>query len=299
MELDPILLSRLQFAFVVAFHFLLPAFTVGLASYIAVLEGLHFTTRAGLPAPLEVLDQDLRGVVRHGRRVRHRDAVPVRHQLEPLLGCRRPTSSAPLMAYEGLMAFFLEAGFLGVLLFGRKRVPPWVHFVAAVMVAVGTLLSTFWILAVNSWMQTPGRHSSSTAASCRDWMRSSSIRPFRTASCTRDGVFSHHRVRRGGRGGVPPARESFVEESLIMLKMGLGLASDPRAAAGVVGDLHGLNTLEHQPAKIAAIEANWDTGPRQPLLLFAWPDESAERNRFEIAIPALASSISRTTGTAS
>ena len=155
MTLDPLLLSRIQFAFVIAFHFLLPAFTIGLASYIAVLEGLHLAdARARLPADLVVLDQDLRGLVRHGRRVGNRDAVPVRHQLEPLFR-RDGERVAPLMAYEGLTAFFLEAAFLGVLLFGRKLVPPWAHFVAAVMVALGTLFSTFWILVANSWMQTP------------------------------------------------------------------------------------------------------------------------------------------------
>ena len=136
MELDAVFLSRVQFAWVVAWHILLPAFTVGLASYIAVLEGCTSSRGARrLSAPLAVLDQDLRGLVRHGRRLRHRHAVPVRHQLEPLLATRRPTSSAPLLAYEGLTAFFLEAAFLGVLLFGRKLVPPWVHFFAAVMVA--------------------------------------------------------------------------------------------------------------------------------------------------------------------
>ena len=155
MELDPVLLSRLQFAWLVAFHILLPALTVGLASFIATLEGLHFVTgKDDLPPHLAILDQDILRLLRHGRGVRHRHAVPVRHELEPLL--RRDGQCArPAFAYEGLTAFFLEAAFLGVLLFGRKLVPPGAHFVAALMVAFGTLLSSFWILAANSWMQTP------------------------------------------------------------------------------------------------------------------------------------------------
>src|SRR4029434_93784 len=158
MNLDALLLSRLQFAFVVAFHFLLPAFTIGLASYIAVLEGLYLSTRK--PVYLRISTYWIKiFAVSFGMGVVSGIVMPFQfgtnwsrysHMTADIV--------APLMAYEGLTAFFLEAGFLGVLLFGRKLVPPWAHFGAAILVAVGTFSSSFWILAVNSWMQTPQGH---------------------------------------------------------------------------------------------------------------------------------------------
>ena len=155
MSFDPLLLSRIQFAWVIAWHILLPAFTVGLASYIAVLEGLH-------------LRRDARSI--SASRPSGSGFSPSRSAWASCPASSCPFSSArtgaasptptanvisPLLAYEGLTAFFLEAAFLGVLLFGRKLVPRWAHFFAALMVALGTLSSTFWILATNSWMQTP------------------------------------------------------------------------------------------------------------------------------------------------
>ncbi|MGH8799056.1 MAG: cytochrome ubiquinol oxidase subunit I, partial [Casimicrobiaceae bacterium] len=201
--------------------------------------------------------------------------------------------SGPLMAYEGLTAFFLEAGFLGVLLFGRSRVPEWVHFFAALMVALGTLFSTFWILSLNSWMQTPAGF---TIAEGRflpqDWfavifnpsfpyrLTHTTVAFFITTALVVAGVAAYH--LRAGR---------FREEGTTMLKMAFGLLTLLVPLQMLLGDLHGLNTREHQPAKLAAMEANWDTRSRMPLLLFAWPDERAEANRFEIAIPVLGSVI--------
>src|SRR6202162_3649719 len=152
MDLDPLLLSRLQFAWVIAWHILLPAFTVGLASYIAVLEGLHLATGRGVYLRISNFWIKI-FAVSFGMGVVSGIVMPFQ------FGTNWSRYSdmvadviAPLMAYEGLTAFFLEAGFLGVLLFGRKLVPQWAHFFAAVMVALGTLFSTFWILVVNSWM---------------------------------------------------------------------------------------------------------------------------------------------------
>src|SRR6202163_4799523 len=155
MPLDAVLLSRLQFFWVIALHILLPAFTVGLAAYIAVLEGLHFTTER--PVYLRLSRFWLKiFAVSFGMGVVSGITMPFQ------LGTNWSRFSdataniiSPLMAYEGLMAFFLEASFLGVLLFGRRLVPRWLHFFAAIMVAVGTLFSSFWILSTNSWMQTP------------------------------------------------------------------------------------------------------------------------------------------------
>jgi cytochrome d ubiquinol oxidase subunit I len=156
--IDALLLSRIQFAWVIALHILLPAFTVGLASYIAVLEGAYFFTRR--PVFLKLSQFWLRlFALSFGMGVVSGIVMPFQFGTN---WSRYSDLTAdvvgPLMTYEVLMAFFLEAGFLGVLLFGRKRVPAGVHFFAGVMVAVGTLLSTFWILAANSWMQTPAGH---------------------------------------------------------------------------------------------------------------------------------------------
>jgi cytochrome d ubiquinol oxidase subunit I len=197
----------------------------------------------------------------------------------------------PLFAYEGLMAFFLEAAFLGILLFGRKLVPTWVHCFAAVMVAIGTLFSSFWILSANSWMHTPAGYQIVDGRFFPvDWTAIifNPSFPYRllhtvtafyiTTAFVVIGVAAY--LLRGGRA---------VAESRTMQTMGFGLLTLLVPLQMFIGDQHGLNTLEHQPAKIAAIEANWDTQAHMPLLLFAWPDERAETNVVEIAIPELGS----------
>src|SRR5713101_505610 len=155
MSPDPLILSRIQFAWVIAWHILLPAFTVGAASYIAVLEGLHLAT--GRAVYLRVSNFWIRiFAVAFGMGVVTGVVMPFQFGTNwSRLSDAAGNVIGPLLAYEGLTAFFLEAAFLGVLLFGRKLVPAWAHFVAALMVAAGTLFSSFWILAANSWMQTP------------------------------------------------------------------------------------------------------------------------------------------------
>src|SRR6476659_9913368 len=155
MELDPVLFSRLQFAWVVAWHILLPAFTVGLASYIAVLEGLHFATGREIYFRISMFWIKIFSIA-FGMGVVTGIVMPFQFGTNwSRFSDATANVLSPLLAYEGLTAFFLEAAFLGVLLFGRKLVPPWAYFVSALMVAVGTLFSSFWILVVNSWMQTP------------------------------------------------------------------------------------------------------------------------------------------------
>src|SRR5208283_5208524 len=155
MSIDPVLLSRLQFAWVIAFHFLLPAFTVGLASFIAVLEGLNLVTGREIYFRISTFWIKI-FAVSFGMGVVSGIVMPFQIGTN---WSRYSDAAAdvvgPLLAYEVLTAFFLEAAFLGVLLFGRRLVPRWAHFVAALMVALGTLFSTFWIIATNSWMQTP------------------------------------------------------------------------------------------------------------------------------------------------
>src|SRR3954469_3355347 len=155
MHLDAVLLSRLQFAFLIAFHFLLPAFTIGLASYIAVLEGLYLFTKREAYLRISALWIRI-FAVSFGMGVVSGVVMPFQFGTNWSRYSEVTAAIvAPLMGYEALMAFFLEAAFLGILLFGRKLVPQWVHFASAVIVAAGTLFSAFWILAANSWMQTP------------------------------------------------------------------------------------------------------------------------------------------------
>jgi cytochrome d ubiquinol oxidase subunit I len=173
MRLDPLILSRLQFAWVIGWHILLPAFTVGLASFIAFLEGAYALTKR--PVFVSLSQFWLRiFAISFGMGVVTGIIMPFQFgtnwsRFSDVAG----NIISPLLAYEGLTAFFLEATFLGVLLFGRKLVPPSMHFVAALLVAAGTLFSSFWILATNSWMQTPAGYESSGG-------RSSSIPPSRS-----------------------------------------------------------------------------------------------------------------------
>jgi cytochrome d ubiquinol oxidase subunit I len=198
---------------------------------------------------------------------------------------------APLMGYEALTAFFLEAAFLGVLLFGRKLVPQWVHFASAVIVAAGTLFSAFWILAANSWMHTPaGFEIVDGRFIPTSWM-SVIFNPsflFRLAH-TVVAVYLTTAFTVIGVAAWYLRQNRHVEESKIMIAMGVLLASLLVPTQIVLGDLHGLNTLQHQPMKLAAMEAIWDSGPGQRSVLFAIPDEKSETNRLELAIPKLAS----------
>ncbi|MGZ8204202.1 MAG: cytochrome ubiquinol oxidase subunit I [Burkholderiales bacterium] len=291
MELDPLFLSRLQFAFLIAFHFLLPAFTIGLASYIAVLEALYLGT--GRPAYLRISMFWIKVfALSFGMGVVSGIVMPFQFGTNWSRYSEATAAIvAPLMGYEALTAFFLEAAFLGILLFGRKLVPQWVHFASALVVALGTLFSAFWILAANSWMQTPaGFEIVDGRFIPTDWLAVifSPSFPYRfahtviavylTTAFTVIGVAAWY-LRQG----------RHVEESRIMVAMGVLLASFLVPAQVVLGDLHGLNTLRHQPVKLAAIEGIWESGGSQPAVLFAIPDEAGERNRFEIGIPGLAS----------
>lgn len=293
MDLDPLILSRLQFAWVVAWHILMPAFTIGLASYIAVLEGLHLWTRN--PLYLRISNFWVKiFAISFGMGVVTGIVMPFQFGTNwSRFSDATANVIAPLMAYEGLTAFFLEAGFLGVLLFGRKLVPPWAHFIAALMVAAGTLLSAFWILAANSWMQTPQGHELIDGLFYpKDWFDIifTPSFPYRIAhmvvACYITTGFvvlavAAYTMRQG----------RYVEEGRKMLSMTFRLLTILVPLQIVLGDQHGLNTREYQPAKLAAIEAHWETGSRVPLTLFAWPDEAAETNRYAIEIPVLGSLI--------
>lgn len=293
MSLDPVFFSRLQFAWVIGWHILLPAFTVGMGAFIAVLEGLHLIT--GKPIYLRVSMFWIKifsiafgmGVV---------TGVIMPFQIGTNWSRYTDATAnvlSPLFAYEGLTAFFLEAGFLGVLLFGRKLVPPWAHFAAALMVCLGTLLSSFWILAANSWMQTPaGFEVIDGRFYPTDWLQVifNPSFPSRIAH-TVVAFFITTSFVVLGVGAYLMKRERFAEEGRTMLSMALWLLTVLVPLQFFLGDHHGLNTREHQPAKLAAIEARWETGRGVPLTLFAIPDAKAEKNRFAIEVPFLGSLI--------
>lgn len=195
--------------------------------------------------------------------------------------------AGPLLAYEVLTAFFLEAVFLGIMLFGMSRVPRWLHTTATGLVAFGTTMSAFWILVLNSWMHTPqGFELRDGVAYATDWWAIvfTPSMPYRlvhmllasglTVAFLTAGI-SAYRWLRGDRG----------RDVRTTLKTGLITAAVLIPLQILAGDMHGLNTLEHQPAKVAAMEANWETGPNVPLVLFALPDEAARENHFEVAVP--------------
>jgi cytochrome d ubiquinol oxidase subunit I len=293
MDFDPLLLSRLQFAWVIAWHILLPAFTVGLASYIAFLEGLYFITRNEIYFRISGLWTKV-FAISFGMGVVSGVIMPFQFGTNwSRFADATANVLSPLFAYEGLTAFFLEAAFLSVLLFGRALVPRWVHFTAALMVASGTLFSSFWILAANSWMQTPAGYSVTDGVfypvSWLEIIFNPSF-PFRVAHTVVGfyvttgfvvvGVAAHFVLHR-----------RFEPEARAMLSATLWLLTVLVPLQIFLGDLHGLNTLQHQPAKLAAIEANWETRARAPLTLFAWPDQTAETNRFAVEVPVLGSLI--------
>lgn len=287
MELDPVLLSRLQFAWVVAWHILMPAFTVGLASYIAFIEGLYFFTGKEIYFRISLFWTKIFSIA-FGMGVVSGIIMPFQFGTNwSRFSDATANIISPLLAYEGLMAFFLEATFLGVLLFGRHLVPRWAHFFAALMVAGGTLLSSFWILATNSWMQTPaGFEVVDGRFFPVDWMAIifTPSFPYRLGHTVAGFYVTTGFVVLGVAAYLIRSARS-TEEGRVMLSTTLWMLVALVPLQIVLGDLHGLNTLHHQPVKVAAIEARWETARGVPLTLFAIPDETAETNRFAIDVP--------------
>ncbi|GED22768.1 cytochrome ubiquinol oxidase subunit I [Halomonas halmophila] len=293
MELDPLLLSRLQFAFVVSFHAIFPVFSIGIASYLALLNGLFYKT--GNPAweRLAIFWAKIFAVV-FGMGVV--SGIVMSFQFGTNWSNFSWAASnllGPMLSYEVVTAFFLEAAFLGVLLFGRGKVPQGVHLFASLMVALGTFISVFWIISANSWMQTPaGVELVDGRFQVTSWSEAifNASFPYR---------FAHMVLASFLTGGFVVAGVSAwylligrdVEANRKAFSMCLWLLLVLAPAQAVVGDAHGLNTLEHQPTKVAAMEGNWERQSNAPLLLFAWPDQDAQENLVEFGIPGLASLI--------
>lgn len=294
MDMTAIDLARLQFAFTVSAHIFFPAFTIGLASYLAVLEALWLAT--GRDVYMRVFDYWLKifavvfgmGVV---------SGVVMSYQFGtnwsvfsdktgPVLG--------PLMGYEVLTAFFLEAGFLGVMLFGRDKVGRGLHFFATLMVAVGTLLSAFWILSVNSWMHTPAGYAINEQGQFVpvDWWAVvfNPSFPYRLVHMVLAAYLTTAFVV-GAVGAWHLLRNSQDAPARIMFSMAMWMAALVTPVQIFAGDLHGLNTLEHQPMKVAAMEGHYETRQGAPLILFGWPDNDAGETRYALQIPKLGSLI--------
>lgn len=288
-------LARIQFGFTIAFHIVFPAMTIGLASYLVVLEGSWLKTRQQVYKDLYHFWLKIFGVtfgmgVVSGLVMSYQFGTNWRGFSTFAGGV-----TGPLLAYEVLTAFFLEAGFLGVMLFGWNRVGPSLHFFASIMVAIGTLISMTWILASNSWMQTPqGYEIVNNIIVPVDWFKIifNPSFPYRLvhmaiAAYLATALF----VGASAAWQLLQKNDSPAIRKMLSMTMWMALLVAPIQV--VVGDFHGLNTLKYQPAKVAAMEGHWqnNSGEGLPLLLFGLPDMQHEKTRFELALPHLGSLI--------
>ncbi|WP_304619921.1 cytochrome ubiquinol oxidase subunit I [Paracoccus sediminilitoris] len=298
---DAVLLARIQFAFTVSFHFLFPAFTIGLASFLAVLNGLWLWS--GNTKYLDLFRYWVKifalafamGVV---------SGIVMSYQFgtnwSVFSDKAGPVIGAP-MAYEVLSAFFLEAGFLGIMLFGRDRVGPALHMIACLAVAVGTAISAFWILSVNSWMHTPAGFEIDPETGqflpTDFWqvifnpsfpyrLMHTVTAAYLTTAFIVGGVAALHLLRHRHRPDlVSPATRT-------MFSMAMWMAAVFAPVQIFLGDMHGLNTLEHQPAKVMAMEGHFESHPDgAPLYLFGLPNQDEQRLDYAIGIPKLSSLI--------
>jgi len=293
MDADAIMLARIQFAFTVTFHIIFPSFSIGLASFIATLlvrwrmtgeERFHRLARFWTKIFAVSFAM---GVV---------SGIVLSYQFGTnwsRFSVMAGNVVGPLIGYEVLTAFFLEATFLGIMLFGWRRVSPNLHVLSAILVAIGTSLSAFWILAANSWMQTPaGYEMKDGIAYPVSWIAAifNPSFPYRFAHMfTAAFLTTSLVVLSVGARYLVAGR--FVEESKSMIRMGLGMVAILAPLQLLIGDQHGLNTAEYQPAKLAAMEAHWEGDKPADLVLFAWPDAKAETNHLELSIPHLGSLI--------
>ncbi len=289
-EFSALTLARWQFAFTVSFHFIFPAFSIGLASYLAVLEGLFLMT--GKRAYRDLFDFWKKiFAVAFGMGVV--SGIVMAYQFGTnwsVFSDKAGPVIGPLMGYEVLTAFFLEAGFLGVMLFGEKRVGPGLHFFATLMVATGTLISATWIIAVNSWMQTPAGYSIAANGQFvpESWLAIifNPSFPYRLLH-TVLAAYLTTAFAVGGVGAWHLLRDKKSPAARTMFSMAMWMAVVVAPLQILAGDQHGLNTLEYQPAKIAAMEGDYETAPGTPLILFGIPDDQNEVTRYAITIPNL------------
>ncbi|KRA81872.1 cytochrome D ubiquinol oxidase subunit I [Lysobacter sp. Root667] len=294
--MDALMLSRIQFGFVISFHILFPAFTIGLASWLAFLEWRWLRTRDTVWRDLFFFWTKV-FAVSFGMGVVSGIVMSFQFGTNwAVLSEQAGNILGPLLSYEVLTAFFLEATFLGVMLFGWNRVEEKMHFLATCMVALGTLISTFWIISANSWMQTPAGYKIVEGVFEPDsWWAIvfNPSFPYRLAHMVLAAFITTCFVIGGVSAGYL-RRGVHVDAARRMLKAAVIFAAITVPTQVFIGDLHGLNAREHQPIKVAAMEAHWEAKPKGegvPLVLFAVPNEQAERNDYEVAIPKLGSII--------
>lgn len=288
-------LARIQFGFTISFHIIFPAITIGLASYLAVLEGCWLLTKQKVYRDLYHFWLKI-FAVNFGMGVV--SGVVMAYQFGTNWSFFSDFAGSiigPLLTYEVLTAFFLEAGFLGVMLFGWNRVGPSLHFFATVMVAAGTLISATWILAANSWMQTPqGYEIIDGRVVPTDWFQVifNPSFPYRLLHMTA-GAYLATALFVGASAAYHLLKKHDTPAIRTMLSMAMWMTLAVAPIQAVIGDFHGLNTLKHQPAKIAAIEGHWENrvGESVPLIVFGWPDMQREETRYALAIPKLGSLI--------
>jgi cytochrome d ubiquinol oxidase subunit I len=293
-NLDPTFLARLQFAFTVSFHIIFPAFTIGLASWLAVLEWRWL--RTGNPVYADIYRMWVKiFAVTFGMGVV--SGVVMSFQFGTnwsVFADKGGNVLGPLLGYEVLTAFFLEASFLGVMLFGWNRVGRRMHFISTIIVALGTLISAFWILSANSWMQTPQGYRVGTDGLLypTGWLEVvfNPSFPYRFAHMVTAAYLTTAFVV-AGIGAFYLWRQRHLNHARVMLGMAMIMAVFVAPMQLVLGDMHGLNTLKHQPAKVSAIEALWETRRGAPLTLFGWPDQEGEITRYALEIPKLSSLI--------
>jgi cytochrome bd ubiquinol oxidase subunit I len=292
---DAVVLARAQFAFTMSFHIVFPAFSIGLASYLAVLEALWLAT--GREVFINLFNYWLKifaiafgmGVV---------SGIVMSYQFGTNWSAYADKTGpvvGPLMAYEVLTAFFLEAGFLGVMLFGLERVGHRLHFLATLMVATGTLISAFWILSANSWMQTPAGYAVNADGQfvAADWLKVifNPSFPYRLVHMVLAAYLTTALVV-GAVGAFHLLRDSHLAGPRVMFSMAMWMAILVAPIQILAGDQHGLNTLEHQPVKIMAMEGHFESHPDgAPLILFGLPDEQAAKVKYAVEIPKLGSLI--------
>ena len=295
-NLDALLLARIQFAFTVSFHFFFPAFSIGLASYLAVLEGLWLKT--GRSVYLDLFKYWLKifaiafamGVV---------SGIVMSYQFGTnwsVFSDKAGPVIGPLMAYEVLTAFFLEAGFLGVMLFGMEKVGKKLHFAATLMVALGTFVSAFWILSVNSWMHTPtgyliGANGQFLPGDSWWTIIFNPSFPYRLVHTVMAAYLTTAFVV-GAVGAWHLLKDRANPHARTMFSMAMWMAAIVTPLQIFAGDMHGLNTLEHQPAKVMAMEGHYQSHPEgAPLILFGIPDSEAKTVRYAVEIPKFSSLI--------
>lgn len=291
MDFDPVFLSRIQFAFVVTFHIIFPSFTIGLAAWLAAIEGMCLATRKAIYR--RIFDFWLKVfAVSFGMGVVSGIVMAFQFGTNwSVLSEKTGPIQGPLLGYEVFTAFLLEATFFGVVLFGRSRVAPWFYFFSCCMVALGTMASSFWILANNSWMQVPvGYEIVGGKIVPADW-KAIILGPVMLIRWTHMllAAFLTTAMCVAATGAWYLLRYVHHQEARVMLRWGLGMGAVLIPIQLFLGHLNGEYVYEHQPTKFAAIEARWE--PEQPgsLVWFAIPDEANRRNLFAIETPYLGS----------